>query len=228
MKVASSKQEGACLFLKDRAEEDKVLESCESFRKYAIEHEPTWSEFFKTLQYNYKVSGIILITGVVTTTGWGIAVFAGNTSEQIINFSAPVGAFASTGAGISFQNIQHPQMTVREGPSMPPRRLGSQPHLVKSPDGSIPRDQTIFLRYVKIKYRVFGLFRNIVAAGARSDDEPRDSPGPELEPSEEPVRNFVSYTIPGLKNNAQGYDPLDEILDYILEVSGLVERVYRS
>ena len=27
VKVASSKQEGACLFLKDRAEEDKVLES---------------------------------------------------------------------------------------------------------------------------------------------------------------------------------------------------------
>ena len=191
--MASSKHEGACLFLKDRAVEDKILESCQSFRKYAAEHEPNWSEFFKSIQYNHKVSGIVLVTGVVKTSGWGIAVFAGGTSEQTITFSAPVGAFASTGGGISFQNIEHPQMTLREGPSAPPARLADsrKPDVVQAPNTPPPLDQTIFLRYVKIKYRVFGLLKTIVAAGSKRDDGRSGSPEPELEPGEGPVCKFI-------------------------------------
>ena len=205
IKLASSKQEGACLFLKDRAEEDKVLESCESFRRYAIEHEPSWSDFLKSIQYNYKASGIILITGVVTTTAWGIAVFAGGTSEQTITFSAPVGAFASTGGGISFQNIEHPQMTLREGPSIPPVRITDPPDsdaaqaqsvVVQASKTLPPLDQTIFLRYVKIKYRVFGLLKTIVAAGSKRDDGHSSSPEPELEPGEGPVCKFILICVP--------------------------------
>ena len=189
--MPASEHEGACLFLKDRAVEDKILESCQSFRKYAAEHEPNWSEFFKSIQRNHKVSGIVLVTGVVKTSGWGIAVFAGGTSEQTITFSAPVGAFASTGGGISFQNIEHPQMTLREGPSMPPVRLGDRRNPTQALNNPAPQDQTIFLRYVKIKYRVFGLLKTIVAAGSKRDDGRSGSPEPELEPGEGPVCKFI-------------------------------------
>ena len=191
--MPASEHEGACLFLKDRAVEDKILESCQSFRKYAAEHEPNWSEFFKSIQYNHKVSGIVLVTGVVKTSGWGIAVFAGGTSEQTITFSAPVGAFASTGGGISFQNIEHPQMTLREGPSIPPVRLTKKqnPDVVQAPNTPPPRDQTIFLRYVKIRYRFFRLLRQVVAASEMHDDGHSDSSEPELEPGEGSVCKFL-------------------------------------
>ena len=191
--MPASEHEGAFLLLKDRVVEEKVLESCQSFRKYAAEHEPNWSEFFKSIQRNHKVSGIVLVTGVVKTSGWGIAVFAGGTSEQTITFSAPVGAFASTGGGISFQNIEHPQMTLREGPSMPPVRLGDRRNLTQALNNPVPQDQTIFLRYVKIKYRVFGLLKTIVAAGEKHDGGHSDSSEPELELGEGPVcKSFLS------------------------------------
>ena len=84
-------------------------------------------------------------------------------------------------------------MTLREGPSMPPVRLGNGPNLIQALNNPAPQDQTIFLRYIKIKYRVFGLLRKIVAAGEKHDDGHSDSSEPELEPGEGPVcKLFIS------------------------------------
>ena len=219
VKVGSSKQEGACLLLKEPGVGQRILPGCQTFRKYAAEHERNWSKYFKSMDFDYTIPGITLVTGVITTTAWGIAVYAGGTETQIVNFNVPVGTFASGGGEILFKNQIFPKMMLREGPYTPPARLQQPTALTQNQVGAISRDQNVFLQFVRIKYRVFGLWKVITAGGSKKSDDGRHaSPEPELEPEEQPVWGIFFQYYSGLNEIAQGYDPLDDIIVYIFEV----------
>lgn len=188
IRVGSSKQEGACLVLKTPGVGRRILPGCQAFRRYAIEQERHWSKYFKSMDYDHTIPGITLITGVITTTAWGIAAYTGGTEVREINFNAPVGMLASAGAKILFQNKNLPNMTLREGPSTLPERLKGTLE-ADSRDPAATGDQNVFLQFVRIRYRFLGLWRVIRAEGSKKSDDGRQySPEPELEPDEQPVR----------------------------------------
>ena len=182
------------------------------------------------MDYDHTIPGITLITGVITTTAWGIAAYTGGTEVREINFNAPVGMLASAGAKILFQNKNLPNMTLREGPSTLPERLKGTLE-ADSRDTAAIGDQNVFLQFVRIRYRFMGLWRVIRAEGSKKSDDGRQySPEPELEPDEQPVRNSIwehQFNL-GLSSIAQGYDQLDEIIAYIFEVESYVYLRFRS
>ena len=179
--------------LKTPAKRKKILGGCLSALKYAARQEPKWSEYFESIGYDHRAHGIVLITGVTTTAGWGIAAYARGTKERTITFDVPLALYGSVSSELSFQNRDFPRMTLREGPSTLPRRFQGQSHLLQALDAAAPpKDQNIFLNYIKIKYRILGFLKSIKAEGERKEDGTHGAPpGAELGPGEEPVCSLI-------------------------------------
>lgn len=185
-KVKTTREKAACLFLDDHSDLDWVMQPCNTFYEYVEAHERHWKEYFRAMGFNYKEHGIVLVTGAVKTSSWGIAVMSGGSTDHQISFSAPVGGVASAGAGFGYETKTLPSRSVRKGP-LPPVNT---PVVAYGSNNPLPRNQTIFLRYIKLKYR-WKLIRSLEAAGSKRSDEPSEdesgSPEPEIETNESSV-----------------------------------------
>ncbi|KAK7684197.1 hypothetical protein QCA50_012521 [Cerrena zonata] len=205
LKITTTKDKAACLFLKDPAIRDYVPQPCLPFYKYLETHERHWKEFFRAIGLDCKqpAHNPVLVTGSVKTSSWGIVVMSGESEEHQISFDAPIGHVATAGAGIGYKKETSHAPTVRMGPLPPPNALNI-PQEVK-PRSPNEYDQTIFLKYIKIKYR-WGILKKLEAAGSKRSEDPAEdesgSPQPEME-----------------SNESSSYDPLDDVLDYILQHS---------
>lgn len=157
-----SKHEGACLLLKDWGSQYGITDVCTAFKKYAGKHGANWTNYFERENCDVKKSGITLVTGVVKTSGWGHASIKGESVEGRLTFSAPVGGFASADAKGSYKIVNRGSVVSRAGP---PQRDIDPAYVKEHHHSGFPRDQTAFIRYLKIKHRLWGVWTRIEARG---------------------------------------------------------------
>lgn len=185
-KIKTTKERAACLFLQDHASLDWVMQPCKPFYDYVETHERHWKEFFRKMGFETRDHGIVLVTGAVKTSSWGIAVMSGGSTDHQISFSAPVGGLAAAGGGFSYETKSLPSRAVRKGP-LP---LLEASAITTDDISLLPRNQTIFLRYIKVKYR-WKVLRSLEAAGEKGKEDMAEdesgSPEPEIETNENSV-----------------------------------------
>lgn len=186
--IKYSRQEAACLLLKDEGVREGLVNNCFLPKTYAGENDQEWLKYFETsLGCDVRKNGIIFVTGVIKTTAWGLAAFSGGSVHGGVSFKMPTGFGVSAGGGVSIGKSGRSSAITRVGPMLT--------HIVQneqggsSPDGQskecgapLPADQTVFIQCLKVKPRLLGIWRRIAAAGRENPDPDPfgEDTGPEI------------------------------------------------
>lgn len=122
-----------------------------AFRDYIQRNHSLWCDFAKNKGYLLQPSSIVLISGWLKTSEWALATFSNPGRSHSISFCANAGSYAS--ANFNFSTEENVQMSVdkRAGPPKP-----ASNHLSTS---STPNDQSLFIRYYKMKSFPLGISR---------------------------------------------------------------------
>lgn len=148
-----------------------------------------------------KRGGISVVTRVVKTSGWALASIKRDTFEGQFTLNVPVGGIAFADVKGKYQVVNEASVFSRAGP---PDRSIDPEYVKKNLTSGFPRDQTVFIRTLTIKHRLWGSWKVIEAGGAEgspgSDPPSDDHNSPQLEAIEEPpreeVRFFYTLTLP--------------------------------
>lgn len=127
-----------------------------TLRRYIYEHYISWCDFARHAGFDLTVEDIIFVSGWVKTSRWALSTISHTKSEAISlrlssqGFSGPTFTLASTkGVPVSVDQRFGPQR------SMPQRIPSPNTDIVRS--STLSQDQTIFLRYYKVKRRGAGM-----------------------------------------------------------------------
>ncbi|GJE94334.1 WD40 repeat domain-containing protein [Phanerochaete sordida] len=206
---------GAVLVLDSQGRSEKVFESRPLTEYMARQHEQWCAYVRDVLKQRIDDEEIVLIGGWVRTSAdWATMAF----SKQAKKHSA---SLKGQGGGLLGLEIFGSRMRAQSGPSA--HREGSKYPRAKhgGADAAFDEDQSIFLTRYKIKRR-FGVVKMLVAGAgyhtlprdSRDDDDGdgvHDSVGGDMMEQDDGLR-WLEYKAV--------IDPLDILLDYILEVSG--------
>lgn len=198
---------GALLVLQSEAHSEAVFE-CRLLKLYMARQHEHWCAYARdNLGHEVEAEDIVLVGGwVKTSADWAAMAFSNLMKKHYASLSAKVGGFMGVELLASRTRVQSGSKLHREGAAYSKRRE------TRSED--VNRDQSIFLRRYKIKRRL-GLLKTVVA-GAGYDQ----LPGQDGEDSTTAILAEERAPFDGIKWVQDGVvDPLDTVLDYILEVS---------
>ena len=133
-----------------------------AFRRYMREHHAAWHAFATRRGFAVRAGGIVLVYGWVKTSEWAIAAFQNHGRAHDISFNAGLEPFAVARFGVSLEEDVQVSMEQRCGP----QHLG-MPRAAAHSRIPAPRDQCLFLRYYKLKKRLFRRPKIVVDADAR-------------------------------------------------------------
>ncbi|GJE94286.1 WD40 repeat domain-containing protein [Phanerochaete sordida] len=204
---------GALLVLQSEASSESVFES-RRLKEYMYRQHAAWSHYVReTLGHEVKEEDIVLVGGwVKTSADWAAMAFSNLVTKHYASVKGKaVGLFGLELFGTRAKDQAGPP-ALRQGTAYS-ENPGNQP-------ANADRDQSVFLRRYKIKRRLVVLKTIVASAGydrlPRGDDEGESQHGTrsaeeiiQADPSDNGLR-FCELQIS---------DPLDVILDYILEVS---------
>lgn len=183
-----STDRGALLVTESNATIQEVTRADLSFPAYMKKHYHSWLKWARAHNHGVDANSIILVRGTVKVAGW--AVFSYHSAMKKLSgeilFCAPKGLLR---AGVTFlsHHYRDGRLLDRSGPD-PPRLAGDQ-----------ERDQCVFLRYWKVKFRArfLGLMLKAAASGDRLPDEDGGRGGPTVttEDDEEDSSSESSHTV---------------------------------
>ncbi|OBZ65404.1 Vegetative incompatibility protein HET-E-1 [Grifola frondosa] len=217
-------EQGALLLLK-RPGDRSLVHKSRSFMSYMRRNHASWHRFATdTCDVDLQKDEIIFVNGCVKSAEWAVAAFIERGREGELYFSGEFGPMASAGFSLSMKNSTSARVEHRMGPPQSEHRstLPGVSEIEETPrDGDVRGkavdvskfDQCVFLEYYKMKKRIW-FYRVIKAAAGPHElpSQPDDSdPGsPELMVEEDDIEEVPFRSK---------YDPVDYVLDYILENS---------
>ncbi|EKM56571.1 uncharacterized protein PHACADRAFT_66257, partial [Phanerochaete carnosa HHB-10118-sp] len=206
--------QGAVLALKSEADAESIFDNL-TLKEYILRHHDEWYAYARgILRQDVKREDIIMIIGwVKTEADWAAAAFSNTSTSSSVSVEGHAAGVTGLSMGTSHTTSVTGPMMQRQGEN----HVANAP----SPASAVPkRDQSVLVkRYMVRKW--LGVLRRIVA-GAGPDRLP--DPGDERNGSTEEgiladeVENTNKTEILDLENEGEIYDPLDVLLDYILEV----------
>ncbi|EMD31075.1 hypothetical protein CERSUDRAFT_89481 [Gelatoporia subvermispora B] len=219
---------GAILVLEDSATGTEV-HSGRPMEQYMRKHHEAWYEFAReTYGRDLHLNEIVFVRGWVKTTRWAVAAFSegGISGSLTFNLGLPM---VNASLNISASNEVSARHLYRIGPERETQSVVGADHLITADPGSyasVPpgpkADQCIFLMYYKVRSRRFRVWRgvDIRAAAEPRDLDPYDDGPPTSGASAaatEVAQEMVEVeSVPG---PSHVHDPVDDILDYILNNS---------
>ncbi|PIL36332.1 transporter [Ganoderma sinense ZZ0214-1] len=240
MKFQCSDEQGAFVFMNVPAEKKQMLPSLKLI-PFIRTNVDRWHEHVQSqLDLEIARDQIIFVSGVTKTEDWGLGAFVSHAKGGEVAFAAQVPFFQGT-FSVQHQvartgNIQHRARplplplpgdrdagSIRSArPSIEGGREGASMEGPSSPGrastaslaGQVKRDQTLFFHYYKMKARWW--IKRVIKAAAGPDEQDPDQSGDgedlaaglQMEDEGEVVQD------PPID---QAYDPVDDLLDYILE-----------
>lgn len=205
--------QGALLVLQSQGHSENVFES-RRLKAYMLrQHEHWCAHVNDVLEHEISPGEIVLVGGwVKTSADWAAMAFSNILRKHHAALTGKAGGLIGVEFFGSRTRVQSGPKVHRKG-SRYPRRGGV-------PETELERDQSMFLRRYKVKRR-FGFVKSIVA-GAGYDRLPEER-GEEGQPEGVIVGDgrLTDECDDGLRWQSQDkvIDPLDALLDYILEVS---------
>ncbi|EMD37750.1 response regulator receiver [Gelatoporia subvermispora B] len=215
---------GAILNLLDPATRMRLHED-RAVVEYMAQNFDTWYHFAtETLRMDLHQSDIVFVRGWMKTSRWAVAAFAQGGQSGTLTFNINPAFPASASLNVSVAKDVTVSHQYRAGPfsQTSPAQYQS---ITQNPDNSSMSlaeseykcDQCIFLHYYKMRSR-FWRPRVIKAAGGPRDFEYYPDDEVDLSVASEPLTPDVDdiESIPGTYPMP---DPVDDILEYILESS---------
>lgn len=217
----------------DHASQPLVLRN-RAFEEYVHENHRSWYDFATSLGHALEPEDLILVFGWMKTSEWALAACTNYGRMHEISFDSQIGSMASAQFGVTLSHDVDMSVDQRCGPLSKSRGTSSAAEC-------LPHDQCLFLRYYKLKRR---LFRGVkVVAAAKPHDSSSDfesesandglglssglvgSEGSSSEYAVEeefPEKIAVSLSRSSsivMSSLTTEQDPLNALLDYILAVS---------
>ena len=227
---------GALLFLRDPAIWTHL--DCDlHIKRYIRDNISSWQEFAnERLGIGLSEEKILFVSGFTKTTVWATAAFADSSSDGELCIAG--GCFVPSTSGefrVAMSRCTAASVFSRWGP---PERLSqelqdSPQGTASAPEAQLPRDQCIFLNYYKMKRRrILGPSVLRAAAGPWKFDFDRERDDDCMSigstcTSETTSDNSLVFTkvlygfdqsYDNILISHQSYDPVDSVLDYILQV----------
>ncbi|PCH40802.1 hypothetical protein WOLCODRAFT_137007 [Wolfiporia cocos MD-104 SS10] len=215
VKVKCSQQQAALLLLPDgRAQQRQYVGT--QIKNYVRQNEPKWWAMAQLSNISVRREELLFVTGWVKTSDWELAVCTYDAWSGEVSLKAGVGHLAAISfSGSSLQEI------------ISGWECKSLSHELKAKTHG--NAHCIFLQYCKIKHRL-GLWPRMKAAA-----EPQDPSGANDDANEEAVyiiKDELSDSrqgspleyVPQIKRD----DPVDDILDYILENAAAAEIAFAT
>ncbi|GJE94292.1 WD40 repeat domain-containing protein [Phanerochaete sordida] len=199
--------QGALLVLKSHAYGESLYDN-QILEKYMVREHENWHTYAtETLGHRVSQEDIVLVSGwVKAPADWATAAFSRRSTANEVYAKGQITQFF----GLSLTRSRHKS---HSGPQM--ERSGTK--YPKEATSDAPKDQCVFVKRYKIKKRL-GIVR-IMVAGAGSHVLPPEDGGTDA------ARGMAASSDPeasvALFNEGEGkyVDPLDILLEYILQVS---------
>ncbi|KZT71110.1 hypothetical protein DAEQUDRAFT_724476 [Daedalea quercina L-15889] len=206
--------QGAVLFMKKSANHEYVHES-RAMVEYISRNLARWHEYIRDIvDVNVPKESLRFISGFHKTADWAVASYVSTGRLAEIELNTDFGV-ASAAFSVASGTMVAPVLEQRWGP--PPRRAAG-------PEDD-ERNQCVFINYYKLKWRL-GMFPRVMKAAAGYDELPRgpysDADGGRASTggaSDTEEMDELETDRPSF----QCWDPVDFVLDYILENAANVE-----
>lgn len=117
------------------------------FRDYMYRHHASWYALVRAKGLDIRRDDIIFVSGCVKAAQWAITVFGDAGAAHAFAFSAPGGSVVAS----KFEFATETQTTASAAQRAGPVRASVGGKGVRQEEG--PKDQCLFLRYYKVKYR---------------------------------------------------------------------------
>ncbi|KAJ3554729.1 hypothetical protein NM688_g2957 [Phlebia brevispora] len=206
-----SSHQGAILHLNAPADM-KSVQPNDVFPSYMKAHHRSWIDFLQTVrQIKRDVSEVLLVRGHVKASGWAVAAFQSKARRLGGSITANFAPAQNAGLALSIYHNTGMMRAFHYGPNV------SVQSILSGSDQDVPsKNQCVFLRYYKIRYR-FGLFPDVMQAAAGP------APLPDRPPEEGPQAVLASDDMEVDTEVTEPHEPavlaVDELLDHILNYS---------
>ncbi|TFK89205.1 WD40 repeat-like protein [Polyporus arcularius HHB13444] len=223
IKFQSMTDSGAFVLLEPPAQ-SKDIESKRHIVNYMRDNLESWLEFANAVYswgLDLREQDIIFVCGTTKTTRWAVAAFHGTSFRKKEGYvTGDFGPFASAGLSINISNQILPAEHYRHGPRQPRSMAPGVPSLTypgySTPSPPHPPNQCLFVHYYKMKRRAFWWpLKEPMRAAGGPHQLPPGPDNPEMDP---PIR-MPSPEYEFESEQAEGYDPVNALLDYILSQS---------
>ncbi|RPD75577.1 hypothetical protein L226DRAFT_49262 [Lentinus tigrinus ALCF2SS1-7] len=193
------------------------IESSAHVVSYMMRHHASWLELANSqarpgLGLGLKLEDLYFVTGTTKVPQWFIGVFEGTTErERGARLECTVTDVFSLNAEVTDIRTIHRTPILKKGPT--------QRNMTMSIDRELPWDQCIFLHYFKMKKRVL-IAPKVIRAASGSDRLPESEPD-----NDAPILlvdvfdDDVEVEFEEESGRSKIVDPVNELLDYILEYS---------
>ncbi|KAI0089368.1 hypothetical protein BDY19DRAFT_140693 [Irpex rosettiformis] len=211
-----ARSKGGLVVLNGGGAIQEVLRPNKAFPEYMHTYHDSWCDFAREKGHDVSPEDIVMVRGTVKASEWTVAAFMDETRHQSLELEAQGGLIGSAGISLS--------LSVASSMSVEHRSGRSQPRISSDEEDSAAnfrpmRNQCMFLCRYKMRYRKWPWqIKKIKAEGYR-DDEPSSDSDSEEDTSaesdsedEDVIEDDCSLT--------KVLDPLDTLMDYILENSG--------
>ncbi|CCM05272.1 uncharacterized protein FIBRA_07484 [Fibroporia radiculosa] len=225
-----SEDQGACLIVKDPATREELHPS-RRMANYMSRNLQSWHDFAtsETVDVDIALEDIMFVRGWVKTTQWAVAAITHEGRAAKLSIDGNFAGIAGAGISVEMARATSRHYAFRSGPPEAQRQQISQsgspfgkPKSNKSkkkqqqqqlqqtheesssaPTPVLEMNQCVFLHYYKMKRRFLGIKKMEAAA------EPQN-----LDPSDDD-----DYSVEEVPAPPTPYDPVEFVLDYILENS---------
>ncbi|KAM5536971.1 hypothetical protein V8D89_009300 [Ganoderma adspersum] len=224
-----SDNQGALLMFSPAAYSTEI-KSKRHIVNYMREHFTSWVQFSEKYGLDLKEHDILFVCGTTKTARWAVTAFKGNYKKKEGVISADIGSAGELNMSVSISNQSLPQTHRKVGPSRP---APANVPLLTAPDSGEssaeaagpaeePTDQSIFIHYYHMKRRI-GWYRTFKAAAGPHELPP---PGPDEEEFSVLAEGEVDEDdeFEQTTSTADTYNPVNHLLDYILEVRTVPNR----
>ncbi|OCH93175.1 hypothetical protein OBBRIDRAFT_832829 [Obba rivulosa] len=215
-------EQGAALLLDDDAER-KEIKPNRRMPKYMADHIQRWLDLINEIGLDIAAEDIYFVRGFVKSRTWATMTFQNASHETSGSVKFDYGPVGISLLGSWNNESSIPPLT-RSGPLRPQANSsafaitdGSSNTEISAPNGW-PRDQCIFLNYYKVKMRRF-FGPKVIKAAAGPSNLPSEETKRESRQAMSIMRDDESMVgdIVEEGDSSKFHDPVDYILDYILE-----------
>ncbi|PIL35942.1 hypothetical protein GSI_01602 [Ganoderma sinense ZZ0214-1] len=198
----------------------KQIQSKKHIADYMRKNFPQWSELANShFGLGLKDEEIVFVSGTTKTSKWAVAAFHGEYRRKEGSITADFGSLMGIEISVSISDEMLPSSYYRTGPAREPALSPLLPDTNEPVLSAPPQercDQCIFLHYYKMKRRLGWKSTPMQAAGGPHELPPssRDGGDDVLCPSYDDAEETPIFD----EDLGKPFDPVNDILDYILEV----------
>ncbi|GJE89856.1 Zn(II)2Cys6 transcription factor [Phanerochaete sordida] len=185
------------------------VQSNARIREYVRLFHAFWHAFAVAQGREIAPEDIVLVTGWLKTSEWALAAISNHGSSHAISFSAS-GGVAGAEFGVEHSTSAEMSVTQRSGPKLAAGASADAGMHAK-------RDQCLFVKYYKVKYRRFLPLKITAMAQPRDMDHEEDFPPSDS--STLSLDNDTDVEVEHFPSPKKLRDTLDIILEHILKES---------